>query len=138
MIFREKMILTFVALLILAVFLEALPIIYPEFDIMHDHDDSKKDSNVNDPTKVIGQPKVPLSLSVNDWGKDIFYDRSNIYNRWFKLTGITEFENGYKAIVNGEIVHEMNRVRGFTVTSITETQVVLQRNEYRVTLKLEK
>jgi len=71
-------------------------------------------------------------------GKDIFHDRSNIYNSWFKLTGITEFENGYKAIVNGEIVHKMNRVRGFTVTSITETEVVLQRNEYRVTLKMEK
>jgi len=40
--------------------------------------------------------------------------------------------------VNGEIVHKMNRDRGFTVTSITETEVVLQRNEYRVTLKMEK
>jgi len=86
----------------------------------------------------IGGSKEPPSLSINEWNKDIFHDRSNIYNSWFKLTGITEFENGYKAIVNGEIVHEMNRVRGFTVTSITETQVVLQRNEYRVTLKMEK
>ena len=138
MIFREKMILTFVALLILAVFIEALPIIYPEFDIMHDHDDSKKDSNVNDPTKVIGDPKAPLSLSVNDWGKDIFYDRSNIYNSWFKLTGITQFEDGYKAIINGEIVHELNQVRGFKVKEITENRVILERNQYSVTLKLEK
>ena len=122
-------------LLILAVFLEALPTIYPEFD---GRINNEIEPNANDQTKVVGQPQFPISLSVNGWGKDIFHDRSNIYNSWFKLTGITEFENGYKAIVNGEIVHKMNRVRGFTVTSITETEVVLQRNEYRVTLKMEK
>ena len=133
--FREKMILIIMGLLILAVFLEALPTIYPEFD---GRINNEIEPNANDQTKVVGQPQFPISLSVNGWGKDIFHDRSNIYNSWFKLTGITEFENGYKAIVNGEIVHKMNRVRGFTVTSITETQVVLQRNEYRVTLKMEK
>jgi hypothetical protein len=122
-------------LLILAVFLEALPTIYPEFD---GRINNEIEPNANDQTKVVGQPQFPISLSANGWGKDIFHDRSNIYNSWFKLTGITEFENGYKAIVNGEIVHKMNRVRGFTVTSITETEVVLQRNEYRVTLKMEK
>lgn len=133
--FREKMILIIMGFLILAVFLEALPTIYPEFD---GRINNEIEPNVNDQTKVVGQPQFPISLSVNGWGKDIFHDRSNIYNSWFKLTGITEFENGYKAIVNGEIVHKMNRVRGFTVTSITETEVVLQRNEYRVTLKMEK
>ena len=133
--FREKMILIIMGLLILAVFIEALPTIYPEFD---GRINNEIEPNANDQTKVVGQPQFPISLSVNGWGKDIFHDRSNIYNSWFKLTGITEFENGYKAIVNGEIVHKMNRVRGFTVTSITETEVVLQRNEYRVTLKMEK
>ena len=133
--FREKMILIIMGLLILAVFLEALPTIYPEFD---GRINNEIEPNANDQTKVSGQPQFPISLSANGWGKDIFHDRSNIYNSWFKLTGITEFENGYKAIVNGEIVHKMNRVRGFTVTSITETEVVLQRNEYRVTLKMEK
>ena len=133
--FREKMILIIMGLLILAVFLEALPTIYPEFD---GRINNEIEPNANDQTKVVGQLQFPISLSANGWGKDIFHDRSNIYNSWFKLTGITEFENGYKAIVNGEIVHKMNRVRGFTVTSITETEVVLQRNEYRVTLKMEK
>ena len=133
--FREKMILIIMGFLILVVFLEALPTIYPEFD---GRINNEIEPNANDQTKVVGQPQFPISLSANGWGKDIFHDRSNIYNSWFKLTGITEFENGYKAIVNGEIVHKMNRVRGFTVTSITETEVVLQRNEYRVTLKMEK
>ena len=77
-------------------------------------------------------------LQANSWGEDIFYDRSNIYNSWFKLTGITQFEDGFKAIINGQIVHEFNRVRGFQVIEIIENQVVLERDQYSVKLKLEK
>ena len=80
----------------------------------------------------------PALLQVNNWGEDIFYDRSNIYNSWFKLTGITQFEGGFKAIINGQIVHEYNRVRGFRVIEIIENQVVLERDQYSVKLKLEK
>ena len=80
----------------------------------------------------------PALLQVNNWGEDIFYDRSNIYNSWFKLTGITQFEGGFKAIINGQIVHEYNRVRGFRVIEIIENQVVLERDQYSVILKLEK
>ena len=79
-----------------------------------------------------------VSLQIDDWGDDIFYDRTNIYNSWFKLTGITQFEDGYKAIINGEITHELNRVRGFTVIEINKDQVALERDQYSVTLKLEK
>ena len=80
----------------------------------------------------------PALLEANSWGEDIFYDRSNIYNSWFKLTGITQFEDGFKAIINGQIVHEFNRVRGFQVIEIIENQVVLERDQYIVKLKLEK
>ena len=80
----------------------------------------------------------PALLQANSWGEDIFYDRSNIYNSWFKLTGITQFEGGFKAIINGQIVHEFNRVRGFQVIKIIENQVVLERDQYSVKLKLEK
>ena len=80
----------------------------------------------------------PDLLKANTWGEDIFYDRSNIYNSWFKLTGITQFEGGFKAIINGQIVHEFNRVRGFQVIEIIENQVVLERDQYSVKLKLEK
>ena len=80
----------------------------------------------------------PTLLQANSWGEDIFYDRSNIYNSWFKLTGITQFEDGFKAIINGQIVHEFNRVRGFQVIEIIENQVVLERDQYSVKLKLEK
>ena len=80
----------------------------------------------------------PALLQANSWGEDIFYDRSNIYNSWFKLTGITQFEGGFKAIINGQIVHEFNRVRGFQVIEINKNQVVLERDQYSVKLKLEK
>ena len=80
----------------------------------------------------------PALLQANSWGEDIFYDRSNIYNSWFKLTGITQFEGGFKAIINGQIVHEYDRVRGFRVIEIIENQVVLERDQYTVKLKLEK
>ena len=80
----------------------------------------------------------PALLQANSWGEDIFYDRSNIYNSWFKLTGITQFEGGFKAIINGQIVHEFNRVRGFQVIEIIENQVVLERDQYIVKLKLER
>ena len=84
------------------------------------------------------QSSSPALLQANSWGEDIFYDRSNIYNSWFKLTGITQFEGGFKAIINGQIVHEYDRVRGFRVIEIIENQVVLERDQYSVKLKLEK
>tara|TARA_A100000164_G_C21670987_1_gene659588 strand:- start:242 stop:655 length:414 start_codon:yes stop_codon:yes gene_type:complete len=79
--------------------------------------------------------RIPLSIS--GWGSDIFHDRTNVYNDWFELTGITRFEKNYKAIVNGEIISEMDRVRGFIVTKINSKKVILRRNDYIVTLKLE-
>ena len=78
-----------------------------------------------------------LSIAQDGWGKDIFYDRSNIYKSRFKLTGITRFEEGYKAIINGDIAMEGKRVQGFMVADITKNRVLLKRNKHRVTLKLE-
>ena len=79
-----------------------------------------------------------LSITEDNWGKDIFYDRSNMFKNRFKLTGITRFEDGYKAIVNGDIILEGKQVQGFMVADINEDRVMLQRNKHRVTLKLEK
>ena len=79
-----------------------------------------------------------LTIADDNWGKDIFYDRSNMFKNRFKLTGITRFEDGYKAIVNGDIILEGKQVQGFMVADINEDRVMLQRNKHRVTLKLEK
>ena len=133
---REKIILSLVTLVIGAVFIEFLPNMFPSIN-KRIYKEKKLEYSIPENQKNLeSSDSDPVPLSVGGWGKDIFYDRSNIYNSWFKLTGITRFENGYKAIINGEIVHERTRVRGFKVTKITYNQVVLQRNEYRVTLKL--
>lgn len=83
-----------------------------------------------------GGQSVLFFLSTSAWGNDIFYDRTDIYDNWFTLTGITEFSDGRKAIINNEILRLNERVRGFTVKQITENNVVLKRNEYYVTLNL--
>ena len=133
---REKIILSLVALVICAVFIEFLPIMFPSINARFYKAGSQEYSILENQKHLESSDSNPVPLSVGGWGKDIFHDRSNVYNSWFRLTGITRFENGYKAIINGEIVHERTRVRGFKVTKITYNQVVLQRNEYRVTLKL--
>ena len=99
-------------------------------DIILEPSDSLSDVNNKETYR-----RIPLSIS--GWGSDIFHDRTNVYNDWFELTGITRFEKNYKAIVNGEIISEMDRVRGFVVTKINSKKVILRRNDYIVTLKLE-
>ena len=85
--------------------------------------------------KDIKIPK-PLSLANIDWNKDIFYDRSESYRKWFKLTGISKMRDGYKAFINNEIMSEGDRIRGFVVKKITEKKVVLKKNNSSVTLRL--
>ena len=132
---KEKIIITTIGSVILMVLLESVSIFSNQHDsLIHDLED--KNERIDKKINEIQSPLVPLQI--HDWGEDIFYDRTDIYNSWFKLTGITQFEDGYKAIINGEITHEHNRVRGFTVVEINEDQVALERDQYSVTLKLEK
>ena len=135
---REIIILFLFILTISGVFVQNLIVLLPKRIDTKDLGDSYNTENIDINTIIDQENKASNSLLISDWGKDIFYDRSNIYNSWFNLTGITEFENGYKAIVNGNIVSEYNRVRGFTVKDVTKNKVILERNQYRVTLKLEK
>ena len=79
----------------------------------------------------------PIKLSVNSWGKDFFHNRSNIYDNSFNLTGITQFKNGYKAIINEQIISEGDLIENFKVTNITKNSVLLKWYKHSVTLKLE-
>ncbi len=135
---REKTIVLSACLVIFVVIFEAASMLSRDYspsmkEVVQDNYPMDNASNVGKKNDT-----QPLPLQSIGWGDDIFYDRSNIYNSWFKLTGITQFEDGYKAIINGEIVHELNQVRGFKVKEITENRVILERNQYSVTLKLEK
>ena len=132
---KEKIIISILVFVILMVFFESVSVYLNQDDSLS-YDMKDKNERIDRRRNKIQSPLV--SLQTHDWGEDIFYDRTNIYNSWFKLTGITQFEDGYKAIINGEITHELNRVRGFTVVEINENQVALERDQYSVTLKLEK
>ena len=124
------LILSFVILDVFTLLFLNPKIIESSNDIILESSDSLSDVNNKE---TYG--RIPLSIS--GWGSDIFHDRTNVYNDWFELTGITRFEKNYKAIVNGEIISEMDRVRGFVVTKINSKKVILRRNDYIVTLKLE-
>ena len=124
------LILSFVILDVFTLLFLHPKIIESSNDIILESSDSLSDVNNK-------KTYVRITLSISGWGSDIFHDRTNVYNDWFKLTGITRFEKNYKAIVNGEIISEMDRVRGFVVTKINSKKVILRRNDYIVTLKLE-
>lgn len=100
----------------------------------------EKNDSVNkekvDDTIIINKTPKSLSIGEINWGKDIFYDRSEVYKNWFKLTGISKMREGYKAFVNNEIIREGDRIKGFTVRLITEKKVVLKKNNSSVTLRL--
>ena len=135
---REKIITGLFFIIVGGLIIEAFPeIIQQNVDPENSSGLIKTGPSADEKTKDIASKSTPFTTVIN-WGKDIFHDRSNIYNSWFQLTGITQFDNEYKAIVNGQIVHELNTVRGFIVKKITSNKVVLARDQYRVILKLGK
>jgi len=134
---REKTILAMVFIIFSLVTLETIFIFFPKFKIKNSDtiriSDLVSDTG-NKKTKKMHSP----SLNSSGWIDDIFYDRSNIYDDWFSLTGIMQFEDGKKAIINNEILRPGERVKGFTVKKILDNQVVLTKNKYKVNLNLEK
>ena len=68
-----------------------------------------------------------LSYQSTNGEEDIFYDRSYQYNSWFKLTGITQFEDGNKAIINGNIIKEQDKIKGFTISEIGKNYAILKK-----------
>lgn len=134
---KEKTILVMFFIIISLVTVETILIFFPKLKISNSEiiriSDLKLEIGNENTTKT-----PPPSLSSSGWRNDIFYDRSNIYDDWFSLTGIIQFEDGKKAIINDEILREGERVKGFTVKKILDNQVVLIRNEYQVNLNLER
>ncbi|MFL3006225.1 MAG: hypothetical protein ACJZ1R_08685 [Candidatus Neomarinimicrobiota bacterium] len=134
---REKTILAVVFIIFFLVAIETIFILSPKFKIKNSEPIQSSDSISDIGNKTI-KKTYPSSLNSSGWINDIFYDRSNIYDDWFSLTGIMQFEDGKKAIINDEILRAGDRVKGFTVKKILDSQVVLTRNKYQVNLNLEK
>ncbi len=139
---REKILVGLMALVILVYFRGFFLGFIPDFSSKSDPVAGPSAMQTAPETENVGAltytaPQL-LTIADDNWGKDIFYDRSNMFKNRFKLTGITRFEDGYKAIVNGDIILEGKKVQGFMVADINEDRVMLKRNKHRVTLKLEK
>ena len=134
---REKTILAMVFIIFSLVAIETILIFSPKFKIKNSEPIQSSDL-VSDTGNKKTKNTHPPSLNSSGWINDIFYDRSNIYDDWFSLTGIMQFEDGKKAIINDEILRTGDRVKGFTVKKILDNQVVLTRNKYQVNLNLEK
>ena len=134
---RAKITLGFFIVVLLALFLELfLGLITginskPQPMVTQDSSTTEKFSILDTSTSE------PIKLSVNSWGRDFFHNRSNIYVNSFNLTGITQFNNGYKAIINEQIISEGDQIENFKVTDITKNSVLLKWYKHSVTLKLE-
>ena len=134
---REKITLGFFIVVLLALFLELfLGLITginskPQPMVTQDSSTTEKFNFLDTSTSE------PIKLSVNSWGRDFFHNRSNIYVNSFNLTGITQFNNGYKAIINEQIISEGDQIENFRVTNITKNSVLLKWYKHSVTLKLE-
>ena len=77
-----------------------------------------------------------IAFTPNIWTNDFFFDRNRIIKSQFRLTGISKSEDGYMAIINDEIMEKGNKMLGFTVARISESEVRLRRNRDRITLEL--
>ncbi len=77
-----------------------------------------------------------IAFTPNIWTNDFFFDRNRIIKSQFRLTGISKSEDGYMAIINDEIMKNGNKLLGFTVAKISESEVRLKRNRDRITLEL--
>ena len=135
MILREKVIIYLISLVIMIVAIDLLTFLVLDDRSMHLSLNKESSESHSDIPKTKDE-LFPIELSINKWGRDIFYDRSYQYNSWFKLTGITQFEDGNKAIINGNIIKEQDKIKGFTISEIGKNYVILKKNKHIVTLKL--
>ncbi len=133
MIRREKIILYIISLIILII---SYDLISNTFFDNSTQPIQKEQQSIAEKRKIIAKETEPISLSINSWGKDIFYNRSYKYKSWFNLTGITRFEDVNKAIINGNILHEKDKIKGFTIKRIANNYVILKKNKHTVTLKI--
>ena len=135
MILREKVIIYLISFVIMIVAIDLLTFLILDDRNMHLSLNKESSESHSDIPKTKDE-LFPIELSINKWGRDIFYDRSYQYNSWFKLTGITQFEDGNKAIINGNIIKEQDKIKGFTISEIGKNYAILKKNKHIVPLKL--
>ena len=80
---REKTILVMVFIIFSLVTLETIFIFFPKFNIKNS-DTIRISDLVSDTGKKKTKKMHSPSLNSSGWINDIFYDRSNIYDDWFR------------------------------------------------------
>ena len=135
MILREKVIIYLISFVIMIVAIDLLTFLILDDRNMHLSLNKESSESHSDIPKTKDE-LFPIELSINKWGRDIFYDRSYQYNSWFKLTGITQFEDGNKAIINGNIIKEQDKIKGFTISEIGKNYAILKKNKHIVNIKI--
>jgi len=134
---REKITLGFFIIVFLALFMELFWGLITGINSKSQAVVSQESSITEKFSILDTSSSKPIKLSINNWGRDFFHNRSHIYDNSFNLTGITQFNNGYKAIINEQIVSEGDKIENFKVTDITKNSVLLKWYKHSVTLKLE-
>ena len=129
MIMREKVIIYLISFVIMIVAIDLLTFLILDDRNMHLSLNKESSESHSDIPKTKDE-LFPIELSINKWGRDIFYDRSYQYNSWFKLTGITQFDDGNKAIINGNIIKEQDKIKGFTISEIGKNYAILKKNKH--------
>ena len=77
---KEKIILSLSILIVILVFFDVL--VGQRFSLEDNNLDIMRPRTIKKELKDSLLLKVPINTS--DWRKDIFYNRSNIYDNWFK------------------------------------------------------
>ena len=90
---KEKIIITTIGSVILMVLLESVSIFSNQHDsFIHDLED--KNERIDKKINEIQSPLV--TLQIHDWGEDIFYDRTDIYNLYHLLNHANMFGGSYR------------------------------------------
>ena len=134
---REKITLSFFIVVLMALFMEFFLDLITGINSKSQPVVAQNSSLTEKISILDTSSSEPIKLSVNSWGRDFFHNRSNIYDNSFNLTGITQFNHGYKAIINEQILSEGDEIENFRVTDITKNSVLLKWYNHSVTLKLE-
>ena len=134
---REKITLSFFIVVLMALFLEFFLDLITSINSQSEPVLAQNSLLTEKISILDTSSSEPIKLSVNSWGRDFFHNRSNIYDNSFNLTGITQFNHGYKAIINEQIISEGDEIENFRVKNITKNSVLLKWYKHSVTLKLE-
>ena len=126
MILREKVIIYLISFVIMIVAIDLLTFLILDDRNMHLSLNKESSESHSDIPKTKDE-LFQLSYQSTNGEEISFMIEDYQYNSWFKLTGITQFEDGNKAIINGNITKEQDKIKGFTISEIGKNYAILKK-----------